>query len=162
MIKYNNLLIDVPSVYYIDIKNPKQALFKLLDTGDHIISYIHDIIKDSNVIDSYNSGENIYYMYTIEGCSSVDVISEIKSNADDILIRYSSCCISKNDTILTCTLFTEQPSIILVYKKINKPEKLSITMTCSLLPVNIYNKILNNKIYTDTCVYENGTVNILS
>ena len=35
-------------------------------------------------------------------------------------------------------------------------------MTCSLLPVNIYNKILNNKIYTYTCVYENGTVNILS
>lgn len=161
MLNYKNLLTDVPSVYYVDIKSPKQALFKLLDTGDHIVSYTQSIIKLPNVVDSYNSGENIYYMYPINGHSVIDVITEINSNADDILIRYSPDCVSKNDTILSCTLFTEQPCIILVYKKDNKPEHLLITMVCSLLPVRIYNKILNNKVCTDTCIYENGTVSLI-
>jgi hypothetical protein len=161
MINYKNLLTDIPSVYYVDIKSPKQALFQLLGSGDHIVSYTQSIIKLPSVIDSYTSGEDIYYIYPINGHSVIDVITEIKSNADEILIKYSPNCVSHNDTILTCTLFTEQPCIILVYKKDNIPEHILITMVCSLLPVKIYNKILNNKVCTNTCIYENGTISLL-
>lgn len=159
-INYSDLLINLPSVYYVDIKSPKQALFKLLDTGDHIVSYTQSVIKNPNVLDSYTTEDNIYYMYPINGHSVIDVITEINSNADNILIRYTPDCVGVNDTILSCALLTDQPCIILIYKKNNKPEHILITMVCSLLPVRTHDKVLNNKIHTNTCIYDSGIVSL--
>jgi len=168
MSSLKKIIQSIPSVNYIDYTTTKQAMFRLLDTNDHIVSFTKKIKIDTILLKSFRvqKTEMIYYRYELVDYASIDYISDIDSNAIEMYIAYNSddndyrkTTYTKIDTIITSALYAldNRPSLILGFDALYIPEHIYITMTMSLVPMNMYNKIRDD-VSTETCYYNNGNV----
>ena len=160
------ILQNVPIVNYVDFHSTKQAMFKLLDTNDHVVGFTKKIKVISSQLASTQVGDMVYLEYPITEYASTDFISEIDSNAIEMYLSYISSCNPKTklytpiDTIITSALYhSKVPSIVLGFDKLYVPDEIYITMSMNLVPMHIFHKIRDD-VRTKTCYYNQGNVYI--
>ena len=111
----NDILSKIPSVHYVDMKSNKEALFKLLETNDHIVSFTKTLkIYPETIEKSFYVKETnmTYFEYEIREYSSIDIISDIDSNAIEVYVKFNDDQYCKKDTIITSALYNSNPPVI--------------------------------------------------
>lgn len=158
-----HILQKVPNINYVDFHSTKQAMFKLLDTNNHVVSFTKKIkLLSSQLALKKELKGMVYLEYPITDYASTDFISEIDSNALEMYLCYLSPSKTKiytpMDTIITSALYKSKvPSIVFGFDKLYIPDEIYVTMTMNLVPMDIFYKIRDD-ISTQTCYYNEGNV----
>lgn len=159
------ILGSVPSVNYVDFTSTKQAMLRLLDTNDHVVSFTKKIRVKTAMMNSFKVGDMVYYEYPLCDYASTDFISEVDSNAIEMYLAYNvdrfdykKSNYTKVDTIVTSAMYgSTVPSLILGFDRMYIPEEVLVTMSMNLVPMHIFKKIRDD-VGTDTCYYDQGNV----
>lgn len=160
-----SILATIPSVNYVDFTSTKQAMLRLLDTNDHVVSFTKKIRAKTSLMNSFRVRDMVYFEYPVSDYASIDFISEIDSNAIEMYLAYNvdrydykKSNYTRVDTIITSAMYgSTVPSLILGFDALFIPEEVFITMSMSLVPMNIFNKIRDD-VFTDTCFYDQGAI----
>ena len=160
------ILGSVPSVNYVDFTSTKQAMLRLLDTNDHVVSFTKKIRVKTAMMNSFKVGDMVYYEYPLSDYASTDFISEVDSNAIEMYLAYNvnrydykKSNFTKVDTVITSAMYgmTTPVSLIFGFDELCIPEEILVTMSMNLVPMHIFHMIRDD-VSTDTCFYDQGNV----
>lgn len=162
----STILENVPIVNYVDFHTTKQAMFKLIETNDHVVSFTKKIKSNTSQMTFRRANDMVYFEMPITDYASTDFISDIDSNALEMYLCYISSLDQGTktkvympiDTVITTALYKSTvPSLVFGFDKLFVPECIYITMTMNLVPMNVFNKIKDD-VATKTSYYNEGKI----